>query len=554
MFKCNALMLKDFYKAVHAEMIPKGMTKSVSYFTPRMSRIEMWPEVVNFGLQAFCKTWLIDYFNENFFNRGEDEVVNEYMFYMEHTMGIGICDPNKVRNLHKLGYLPVEVFSLPEGALVPMHCPIFGITNTHPDFAWLGQALESLISAEMWYPMVCATVGHSYRKVVDKYYAETCDDNVPRRRALGNFDFRGDQGVDAACKAGSAWALSFVNSATVPVIPYLEQMYNCDCGKEEVAFGAVSTEHFVMCSNSAYDTAANEDYEYADIDPRRERVFIKRALTELYPNTSFSCVCDSYDYWNVVNNILPTLKEELLNHNGCFLVRGDSGDCVKVVTETVFRLWDIFGGTVNSKGYKVLNPHVKALYGDSITIQRAEQVYKILKEHGFAASNVSLGVGSFSMHCIEEDEMVTGETAVTYIDENGKPQMGRSENITTVWHKALKPFTRDTFSMAIKAVYAEFTDENGKVTKMPIYKDPKTDKDAGGGHFKKSQKGCCRVFATELKDIGTNQTRKVYHYEDGLDFDESMVNTEMKTVFKDGKMVNEVTLADVRKTLNGGNF
>ena len=454
MFNTNALLLKDFYKAVHSEMLDKGMTKSVSYYTPRMSRVKRWNKVVNFGLQAFCKTYLIDYFNQNFFNRPEDEVVEEYKHYLETTMGVGICDFEKVRALHKLGYLPIEIVSLPEGALVPIHCPIFGVTNTHPDFAWLGQALESLISAEMWYPMICATVGHSYREVVNKYYEETCDDNIPRRRALGNFDFRGDQGLDAALKAGAGWCLSFVNSATVPVIPFLEKMYNCDCGKEEVAFGAVSTEHFVMCSNSAKDTADNPEYEYADIDPHRERIFLKRLLTELYPNTSFSCVCDSYDYWNVVKNILPTLKDEILNHNGCFLVRGDSGDCVKVVTETVFELWKTFGGTTNTKGYKVLNPHVKALYGDSITIQRAEEIYEILKKNGFAACNVSLGVGSFSMHCIEEDEIVSGESVLYYVNDEGKIDAGRSENTASVWHRAILPFTRDTFSFAQKSVYA----------------------------------------------------------------------------------------------------
>ena len=161
------------------------------------------------------------------------------------------------------------------------------------------------------------------------------------------------------------------------------------------------------------------------------------------------------------------MKNEILNHNGCFLVRGDSGDCVKVVTETVFRLWDIFGGTVNSKGYKVLNPHIKALYGDSITVQRAEQIYQILKDNGFAASNVALGVGSFSMHCIEEE----GE---------------------------MKVFTRDTVSSAIKAVYVEFKNDDGSITKMPIYKDPKTDKETGFS-FKKSQKGCCSVFWREVE-------------------------------------------------------
>ena len=406
MYKINSLLLKDFYKAVHSEMLNPGMTKSVSYYTPRKSRVNRWPKVVNFGLQMFIKNWLIDEFNENFFNRPEDEVVAEYKRVLDNAMGNDIYDINKVRKLHKLGYLPIEIISIPEGVEVPMRCPIFGITNTHDEFAWLPQALESLISAEVWYPMITATVGHTYRQIVDKYYDLTCDDNIPHRRALGNFDFRGDMGVDAALKAAAGWLMSFVNTATVPAIPFMEQMYNCDCTKEEVGFGAVSTEHFVMCSNFA-----------ADGD---ERTFLKRLLTELYPNTSFSCVCDSYDYWNVVENILPSLKDEIMAHNGCFLVRGDSGDCVDVVTKTVFKLWELFGGTVNTKGYKVLDPHVKALYGDSITVERAEKIYQILMDNGFAACNVSLGVGSFSMHCIEEDGM-------------------------------LKPFTRDTFSSCIKA-------------------------------------------------------------------------------------------------------
>ena len=131
-------------------------------------------------------------------------MVAEYQRVLDHAMGVGTYDITKVRNLHRLGFLPVEIFSLPEGVLVPMHCPIFGITNTHRDFAWLPQALESLISAELWYPMICATVGHTYRKIVDYWYDKTCDADTLRRKALGDFDFRGDQGVDAALKAASA--------------------------------------------------------------------------------------------------------------------------------------------------------------------------------------------------------------------------------------------------------------------------------------------------------------------------------------------------------------
>ena len=520
MYKINSLLLKDFYKATHSSQIPENMTKSVSYYTPRKSRIERWPKVVNFGLQMFIKNWLIDEFNENFFWHSKEKVVSEYRRVMYYSMGMGICDVTKVEKLHDLGYLPIEIVSLPEGMMVPMGCPIFGITNTHKDFAWLPQALESLISAEMWYPMITATVGHTYRQIVNKYYNLTCEDNVPRRRALGNFDFRGDKGVDAALKAAGGWLLSFVNTATVPAIPFMEKMYNSDYSKEEVGFGAVSTEHFVMCSNSAKDIVDNPDdvYEYKDIDPMRERVFLKKLLTELYPNTSFSCVCDSYDYWNVVKNILPTLKNEILNHNGCMMVRGDSGDPIDIVTNTVFELWNIFGGTINSKGYKVLNPHIKAIYGDSITVERAEEIYKILMENGFAAQNVALGVGSWSM---------------TALHENGE----------------FKAFSRDTLGVAIKAVYAEFTNEDGSITKLPIFKDPKTDRENGGESMKKSHKGCCRVF-------WRSKMNNEITWEDGLTYDESMEYTLMTPIFRDGKFLDgaEVSLSDVRNRLNNNNF
>ena len=484
----NPLLLCDFYKTVHAEMLNPGMTKSVSYFTPRMSRVEQWDKVVMFGLQAFCKTYLVDYFKVNFFEKTEDEVITEYKRVLDNSLGEYVYDINKIVNLHKLGYLPIEIIALPEGSMVPMKVPMFGITNTHDGFAWLPQALESLISAELWYPMICATVGKTYRDIVNEYYDLTCDDDIPRKKALGSFDFRGDMGLDAALKAGSGWCLSFVNTATVPAVPYLEQMYNCDCSKEEVAFGAVSSEHFVMCSNYAVDGD--------------EETFLRKMLTELYPHTSFSCVLDSYDYWNVIDNILPKLHDEILAHDGCMLMRGDSGDCVEVVTKTVFKLWEQFGGTINTKGYKVLDPHVKAIYGDSITVQRAQKIYQILMENGFAAQNVSLGVGSFSMHCIEE---------------NGE----------------LKPFTRDTFSSCIKACYAEVNGEE-----YPIFKNPKE------GGFKKSQKGLCFVFEEdgELK------------YTDGYIRSTIPDGNLLQPIYRDGKMLKEYSLQEIRNRLHGGEF
>ena len=300
--------------------------------------------------------------------------------------------------------------------------------------------------------------------------------------------------------------MSFVNTATVPAIPYLEKMFGADCTEEPVAYGAVSTEHFVMCSNFAVDGD--------------EETFLRKMLTELYPNTSFSAVLDSYDYWNVIDNILPKLHNEIMAHNGCMLMRGDSGDCVEVVTKTVFKLWEQFGGTVNSKGYKVLDPHVKAIYGDSITVQRCEQIYEILMQNGFACSNVALGVGSFSMHCIEETE------DITVTADDGQKFTGR--------HTVLKPFTRDTFSSCIKACYAEI---DGK--EYPIFKDPKE------GGFKKSQKGLCYVYRDDNGELA---------YKDGYVGSTIPEGNLLETVFKDGRLVREYTLSDIRNRLNNNAF
>ena len=349
----------------------------------------------------------------------------------------------------------------------------------------------------MWHAMISANVGYLYRQIVNKYYDISCDDNIPRNRALGDFSMRGQESKRSAYKSSAAWLLSFLNTATVPAIDYLEKYYNCDCTKESVGFGAVSTEHSVMCSNYAVDGD--------------EITMIKRLLTEIYPRTSFSMVSDSYDYWNLVDNILPQCKKEIMEHDGCILIRGDSGDPVEVVTETVFHLWNTFGGTVNSKGYKVLDKHIKAIYGDSITPTRAEQIYEILIKNGFACSNVSLGVGSFSMQCLESYK----EHAVV---------------------STLNPYTRDTFGIAIKATYAE--DKDGKA--INIFKAPKE------ASFKKSHKGCCVVLAGSDGEM---------YCEDEHTFNETYdASNALQQVFKDGKLTKEFSLKEIRDRLHNNSF
>lgn len=329
MITYNPLLCLDFYKTCHAEQYPKGLTKMVSYYTPRMSRLGDTDKVTLFGLQAFIQEYLIEAFNDHFFNVPFDSVLKEYTRVLGATIRTKGVGEKRLRELHDLGYLPLQIRAVPEGTRTNIKVPQIEISNTHPNFVWLVNTIETMLSCTMWHTQVSAEVGYRYRKIVNEYAERTCDDNVVRARLLGDFSMRGQESVESATKSAAAFCLSFLNTATVPAILWLEHNYNCDCSKEPVAYGALSTEHSVMCSNFAVDGD--------------EVTQIRRLLCEVYPHQSFSMVSDSYDYWNLVEKVLPQLKDDILNHDGFISIRGDSGDPVSVITETVYRLWDIFG-------------------------------------------------------------------------------------------------------------------------------------------------------------------------------------------------------------------
>ena len=231
----NPLLLIDFYKATHHEQYPKGLTKMVSYYTPRMSRLKDTDKVTLFGLQGFIKEYLIKGFNDNFFNRPEDEVVAEYERVLNATLGNGTYESDKIRELHRLGYLPLEISAVPEGTRTAIGVPQIEITNTHPNFVWLVNTIETMLSCTMWHTQVSAEVGYRYYQIVKKYYDLSCDKCVNPRRLLGDFSMRGQQSVESAIKSSAAWCLSFYNTATVPAILWLEDNYNCDCTIGDVA-------------------------------------------------------------------------------------------------------------------------------------------------------------------------------------------------------------------------------------------------------------------------------------------------------------------------------
>lgn len=515
----SPMLLSDCYKIFHYSLYDRKIGKIYSTWTPRKSRMEGIDKVVVFGLQGFIKKYLIDYFNENFFDKPLDEVVNDYRRILKYSLGVEEPYTKHIEDLHKLGYLPVKIDALDEGTLCPIKCPCFTIENTLPEFMWVTNFLETLLSTEIWKPMTSATIALQYRKILDKWAKETCDNNEHVDFQGHDFSLRGMASLDAGIISGAGHLTSFKGTDTIPAICYLEQYYNADVEQECVGTSIPATEHSIMEYNS-YGTE-NDEYEA-----------FKRIITEVYPEGFVSIVSDTWNLWHVLSDTVPRLREEIIKRDGRVVIRPDSGDpcdiicglntdgehkmfngklCIRVDDDGLGKvlkpvknqeyaeqkckgvveiLWDIFGGTINSKGYKVLNPHVGSIYGDAITLERADEICRRLESKGFASSNIVFGVGSY-----------------TY-------------NMNT----------RDTFGFALKTTYGI---KDGK--EVMLFKDPITDSGE-----KKSQKGM--VVVTKDKngelvyiDELTAETKQKYHAVDLL-----------KPLFKDGKLLRETSLSEIR--------
>lgn len=431
----------DFYKADHRSQYPKGTELVFSNWTPRSSRIPGIDKVVFFGLQYFLQEYLIDRWNQAFFSRPKDEILARYQRRMKNA-GINI-EVDHVAKLHDLGHLPLEIWALPEGSRVPIGVPMLVLWNTHPEFFWISNYLETSLSSILWGPCTAATLADRYRQILDQA-AQTSGGAREFVDWQGHdFSYRGMYGTEAALLSGAGHLLSFTGTDTVPAIDFLEQYYGANSDEMMVGGSVPATEHSVMCMG----TQANELETF------------RRLITEVYPQGIVSIVSDTWDYWKVWTEYLPALKTEIMQREGTVTIRPDSGDPVKILVgdegaapgspeyKGSFELaWELFGGTTTSQGYRQLDSHINLIYGDSITLDRCQAICDGLLKKKFVPSCV-FGIGSY-----------------TY-----------------------QYNTRDTFGFAIKATAGMV---NNKMRE--IFKDPKTDRGD-----KKSARGLLAVFEDE---------------------------------------------------------
>lgn len=482
------MLLTDGYKLDHRRQYPKGTEFVYSNWTPRSN--SYFPEAedgaVVFGIQYFIKEYLIKRFNNEFFNRPEEQVVNQFKRRIDTFLGENEVGTEHIRELHKLGYLPIKIKALKEGSICPIGVPMLTVINTDPRFFWLTNFLETMLSMCLWLPMTSATTARIYRKELERHAKKTM---FPKEVELGfnchDFSMRGMAGLEAAITSGMGHLTSFIGSETIPAVAACEEYYCADAEKELISATVPATEHSVMCAGGMEDEFST----------------FKRLLTELYPKGFVSIVSDTWDFWQVITDFIPRLKNEILARDGRFVVRPDSGIPEDIICGTdnpndpeYIRkgayecLWDIFGGTYTDNGYKVLDTHIGMIYGDSITIERQREIYRRLEEKGFAATNLVLGIGSY-----------------TY-----------------------QYRTRDSLGFAMKATWCRINGED-----KPIFKSPKTD-----NGMKKSLKGLLYVAEESGK-------YKVY---DNVEPTEENAGC-LETVFENGVLLKDYTLSEIRNNV-----
>jgi nicotinamide phosphoribosyltransferase len=452
----NFILSTDYYKHTHHLQYPKNTKKVFSYVESRGGKFD---STLVFGLQMFLKKYLEGVVVEQWMIEEADEFLKKgFGFNYFNRKGW-----QRIVDIHG-GKIPVKISSVDEGSVIPVKNAILTIENTDEELPWITNFVETMLLRAIWYPTTVATLSYNIKKLINEYCVATGCELSPFH--LNDFGARGVSSKESAEIAGCAHLVNFLGTDTIEGVIAAKRYYNADvCG-----YSVMASEH----STTTIYGKENEDKAY--------ETFINNCPT----SAILSLVIDSYDTENAVSNILGTqLKEKILNRTGKLVCRPDSGDPVEMSLKVVSILWDKFGGTVNDKGFKLLNPKVGCIYGDGININTIKDILDNLKEHGFAASNIVFGCGGGLLQAVD----------------------------------------RDTMKFALKCSAANV---NGEW--IDVYKEPKTDSG------KNSKRGRLKLVKVKGNYTTINNKNSMF----------SLLKDELNVIFEDGNILKTITFDQIR--------
>ena len=379
----NFLLKTDSYKITHWAQYPEGTQRVMSYFECRKgARFEEFPF---FGLQYILKR----HFEGIVF--GYKDIFDAEAIFKSHFGSDAVFNGAGWRRLLAKhgGKLPLRIRALPEGTIARPGLALFTVENTDEEFPWLTNVAETLLM-QTWYPTTVAALSYTAKKVIAEYLRKTGSSDAMLSFMLQDFGFRGASSHESAGIGGAAHLVNFLGTDTLAAMETAAQYYGADYS--DLAYSVPATEHSVM-------TATGREGEQALVG----------RLIKQYQSGILSVVADSYDVYGFVDRIMAGFREQIMARDGVFVVRPDSVTPQDPTPELEMvtlaeKLWGVFGGTVNEAGYKVLDKHVRLLWGDGIDLLGIEGILVALETNGFAAENIAcFGMGGGLLQKVNRD-------------------------------------------------------------------------------------------------------------------------------------------------------
>lgn len=391
----------DSYKLTHAPQYPLGATRMASYIESRGGKYD---KVMMMGLQML----LVEHFLQPLTHH---QVTNIIEFERKHLMD-NVTDDLEIALRAVVddydGKLPIKISAVPEGYLVPTNNVLIMVETTVPD-----HRIFSLVSyfetqlVRCWSPMTVATESFNIRKIILAGLEESADDpmaEIPFK--LHDFGSRGVSSSETAAFNGAAHLVSFQGSDTTLAVLTANIVYDAEMSASSIPASEHST-------TSMHGRHGEEQF--------LDNMFENYAK----PGAIFATVIDTYDWVDFVRALAPLFKERLAESGAKWVFRPDSGDPIETPIQVVRELDKIFGHTVNTKGYKVLNG-VGVIQGDGIDKADVQYIITGLLDEGWSISNMAWGMGGsllqknnrdtqkFSMKCCAVE--IDGEWREVYKD------------------------------------------------------------------------------------------------------------------------------------------
>jgi nicotinamide phosphoribosyltransferase len=286
---------------------------------------------------------------------------------------------------HHRGRLPVCIWGIDEGTVLPTKNVLVAIVNTDPLCWWLTSFLETALLRAIWYPTTVASNSYRSKEIILHELERTGDPSLIDFK-LHDFGARGVSSKESAAIGGTAHLINFMGTDTVEALAHIMRYYGAD---GPVGFSIPAMEHSTV-------TSWGRDGE--------EESFRNMLKKHAKPGGLVACVSDSYDIYAACRLWGTKLKDDVINSGATVVVRPDSGEPAVVVTKCAKILDEYFGSTVNDKGFKVLN-NVRIIQGDGIDHQSIRSILFSLTLAGYSADNIAFGQGGALLQQVNRDTM-----------------------------------------------------------------------------------------------------------------------------------------------------